>query len=51
MDNMDVQYSLEKIENEKESLFRLDTLELKENNNRIYNLDLDDEFDVIRSIN
>ena len=51
MDNMDVQRFLETIENEKIPLFSLNQHETKENNYSIYDTDLDDEFDVIRSIN
>ena len=53
MDNMDVQRFLEKTENKKIPLISLNNHKMDENNCPIneYNYSLDDEFDVVRSIN
>ena len=51
MDNRDVQHVADKMENEKISLIYLNDYTMKENNYPLYDYDLDDEFDVIRSIN
>lgn len=51
MNNLDVQDSLEKKENEKESLYFARNGKKEEDGFLVKSLSLDEEYDVVRSIN